>query len=152
MEKQARIRTIQLYQKRWMPLHVSVVIAVGVSFALLVMNEFQTGYGIAFVAALVVLIYLEWRESRFMQRLTDERTVQKFIRRTYVGRNAVSLFGAIGFYFLFKNDMQSNLLLWLVIFFGAIAAQAATTIHYERKIRQIDLEHPSRHDLSFTKG
>ncbi len=38
MEKQARIRTIQLYQKRWMPLHVSVVIAVGLSFALLVMN------------------------------------------------------------------------------------------------------------------
>ena len=151
MEKQARIRTNQLYQKRWMPLHVSVVIAVGFSFALLVMNEFQTGYGIVFLAALVVLIYLEWRESQFMQRLTDEPSVQKFIRRTYLGRNAVSLFGAIGFCLLFKNGFQSNLFLWMMIFFGAVAGQAATTMYYERKIRQLDPEHPSRHDLSFAK-
>ncbi|MCT4777042.1 MULTISPECIES: hypothetical protein [Exiguobacterium] len=152
MEKQARMRSIQSYQKRWMPLHVSVVIAVGMSFALLVMNEFQTGYGIAFLAALVVLIYLEWRESQFMQRLTDEPSVQMFIRRTYLGRNAVSLFGAIGFCLLFKNGFQSNLFLWMMIFFGAVAGQAATTMYYERKIRQLDPEHPSRHDLSFTKG
>lgn len=152
MEKQARMRSIQSYQKRWMPLHVSVVIAVGLSFALLVMNEFQTGYAVAFLAALVVLIYLEWRESRFMQRLTAEPSVQKFIRRTYLGRNALSLFGAIGFCLLFKNGFQSNLFLWMMIFFGAIAGQAATTMYYERKIRQLDPEHPSRHDLSFTNG
>lgn len=152
MEKQARMRSIQSYQKRWMPLHVSVVLAVGISFALLVMNEFQTGYGIAFLAALVVLIYLEFRESRFMQRLTDEPSVQKYIRRTYLGRNVLSLFGAIGFCLLFKNGFQSNLFLWVMIFFGAIAGQAATTLYYERKIRQLDPEHPSRHDLSFTKG
>ncbi|WP_215114979.1 hypothetical protein [Exiguobacterium sp. s70] len=152
MEKQARMRSIQSYQKRWMPLHVSVVIAVGMSFALLVMNEFQTGYGVVFLASLVVLIYLEWRESQFMQRLTAEPSVQKFIRRTYLGRNALSLFGAIGFCLLFKNGFQSNLFLWMMIFFGAVAGQAATTMYYERKIRQLDPEHPSRHDLSFTKG
>jgi hypothetical protein len=152
MEKQARIRTIQLYQKRWMPLHVSVVIAVGISFALLVMNEFQTGYGVAFLVGLVVLSYLEWRESRFMQRLTEEPHVQTLIRRSYMGRNAISLLGAMGFYVLFKAGLQSNFFLWMTIVLCAFATQTMTTMYYERKIRQHDPEHPNRHDLSFTKG
>lgn len=152
MEKQTRIRTIQLYQKRWMPLHVSVVLAVGVSFSLLVMNEFHPGYGVVFLAALMVLSYLERRESRFMQRLTNESSVQTLIRRTYIARNGVSWLGVIGFYFLFRTGLQSSLYLWIFVFFGAIAIQSTMTTHYERKIRHLDPEHPSRHDLSFLKG
>ncbi|TCI34046.1 MULTISPECIES: hypothetical protein [unclassified Exiguobacterium] len=147
MDKQQRIEKIQMYQKKWMPLHVSIALFVGLSFGLFLMND-SLGYLIGFFVALSALTYMEWRESRYLQSLTKHRTVKRLIPRPYVMRSVQSMLGALAIYFLFQNDLP---LYMLVVFGIVVGMQSLTAQYYERKIRKLDPEQPSREDMRFAK-
>lgn len=148
MDKQKRIEKIQSYQKKWMPLHVSIVLFVGFSFALYLMND-SFGYLIGFFLALVALTVMEWKESRYLQSLTNHRAVKRLIPRPYVMRSVQSMLGALAIYFLFQNDLPLYMLVVLGIVVGV---QSLTAQYYERKIRKLDAEQPSREDMRFAKN
>lgn len=146
MDKQQRIEKIQSYQKKWMPLHVSIVLFVGFSFGLFLMND-SFGYLIGFFLALVALTVMEWKESRYLQSLTHHRAVKRLISRPYAMRSVQAMFGALVIYFLFQNDLP----LYMVVVFGIVVGmQSLTAQYYERKIRQLDPEQPSREDMRFS--
>ncbi|WP_445002111.1 hypothetical protein [Exiguobacterium alkaliphilum] len=139
------MREIVAYQKKWMPLHVTIVIAVGLSFAMFLMNG-SVGYLLGFLVALVALTYMDWRESRFLQQLTHEEGVRRLIPRQYVMRGVQALLGALAIYGLFQQERQLYILVVLGIVVGL---QAWTARYYEKKIQKIDAEQPSREDMRF---
>ncbi|WP_228620376.1 hypothetical protein [Exiguobacterium sp.] len=145
MEKQQRMRRIVAYQKKWMPLHVTTVIAVGMSFALFLMNG-SVGYLIGFFVALAALTYMDWKESRFLQQLTKEEGVKRLIPRQYVLRGIQAMFGALAIYGLFQQERQ----LYILVVLGVVVGlQSWTARYYEQKIQEIDAEQPSRDDMRF---
>ncbi len=145
MDKQQRIREIVAYQKKWMPLHVTTVIAVGLTFAMFLMNG-SVGYLLGFFVALAALTYMDWKESRFLQQLTHEEDVRRLIPRQYVLRGVQALIGALAIYGLFQQERQ----LYILVVLGVVVGlQAWTAKYYEQKIQQIDAEQPSREDMRF---